>query len=224
MDARHQEYIEYYRARLRRYDGDPHYPRTAAAQRAMLGAIETAPDLESVGQRVIGEALHVKCAVALVWDQEEARAKLYGELDEPVRAAPHRQVVDALAARDFTDVAALNTMVSETLDRSNAPITADEVPRDEFWNALKVLEDLAIWETAEVPDEWKAERAEFIAETRARMAETAATSRDGVRKFVPDYAPDWDALWQTRHRRRLPLPDDTLRRRIAEYLRAIGGK
>lgn len=224
MDQRHQEYVEYYRARLRRYDGDPNYPRTAAAQRAMLDAIETAPDLETFGKRVIGEALHVKCAVALVWDQEEARAKLYEELEEPVRAAPHRQVAETLAAKEYTDVAALNTMVSQTLERSNAPITADESPRDEFWNTLKVLEDLQIWETAHVPAEWKAERAEFIAETHARTTEMAATTRDGVRKFVPDYAPDWDALWQARHRRRLPLPDDTLRRRIAEYVRAIGGR
>lgn len=222
MDQRHREYVEYYRARFRRYEGDAVYPRMREAERAMLDAIETAPDLETFGERVRSGSLHVRCAVALVLDQEEARARLYESLDEPVRARPHRQVVECLSNGDIRDVGELNTLVSKILDAGNIPISADEVLRDELWNDLKVLEDVQCWSEAEVPDEWRAERAEFVKETLARLSESIRTRTTEMRKFDPAYAPDWDALWQARHRRRLTVPDATLHRRIDEHRKAGG--
>ncbi len=43
-----------------------------------------------------------------------------------------------------------------------------------------------------------------------------------MRKFVPDYVPDYDVLWQTRHRRRFPLADDIVAEKIAAHKRYRG--
>ncbi len=46
MDQRHSEYVAYYESRLAKYEGNPLYPRSAAAERALFDAISTASSLE----------------------------------------------------------------------------------------------------------------------------------------------------------------------------------
>ncbi len=36
MDQRHSEYIEYYIARLKKYEGNPMYPHSEAAEKEMF--------------------------------------------------------------------------------------------------------------------------------------------------------------------------------------------
>ena len=38
MDQRHSEYVEYYRARLKKYEGNPMYPHSEAAERGGYAA------------------------------------------------------------------------------------------------------------------------------------------------------------------------------------------
>ncbi|NLH50471.1 MAG: hypothetical protein GX444_17990 [Myxococcales bacterium] len=223
MDQRHQEYLEYYRVRLQKFEGNPLFPRSEAAERAMFEAIRDAVDLAAFGKRVLGEHLHVNCAVAYVYDTSKAWADLYLSIKEPVRAKPFQEILAALDAKEFTDVNELNSMASDIQTRWNIPISMDELLRNTFWPGWTVLENLEVWAAAEVPAAWRAERDGWIAEQNLEGKKLwRENTLAEARKFDPNYCPNWDLLWEERHRRLIPVADEHLRRRIAEYRQYVG--
>jgi len=223
MDQRHSEYVEYYRARLAKYEGNRLFPHSEAAGRAMLEAIATARDLEEFGERVHGLHLNVNCAVALVRDTYTAWAKLYEELGETVRLQPNLEILRNLDANEYTDVMDLNTMVTDVETKWQLRIAEDETLREELWGDLKIIEDTVEYEEAEVPESWRPERAESLRNELCRGREHwEKLTIPEARKFFPDYEPAWDELWQDRHRRLFPVPDESLRRRIADHRRRAG--
>jgi hypothetical protein len=223
LDSRQRAYLEYYEARARKYDGHPLYPNLAVAERALCDALREALRLEDFRERLRRDRLELRCAIARVRDTAMAEATFYEEIAEPVRAEPHREVLRALDAQRFDDVQQLTRVVNEIHVRWQVEISRDEMLRSDFWNDWKVLEDLECEEVAEVPARWREERARRAADTRARAA---AHWREhwlpGVRRRIPDYTPDWDALWAKRHRRCFPVPDDVLAQRLAEHPRLLG--
>lgn len=62
---RHREYIEYYRARVKRYEGSARYPGSARSEQALLTALQEAADLESFQTSVQGGGLALDNAKAL---------------------------------------------------------------------------------------------------------------------------------------------------------------
>ena len=48
------------------------------------------------------------------------------------------------------------------IDQKNSVKISIDLFTDEFYSDFKVLEDIEVWEKAEVPDEWKAEIKESI--------------------------------------------------------------
>ncbi len=223
MDQRHQEYLAYYEARMRKYIGNPFFPHSEAAERAMYEAIRDTADLAAFGVRVREEHLHVNCAVAYLRDTSTAWANLYVELNEPVRAKPYQEILEALAAREYTDVVELNSMASEILTRWQIPVSMDEWLRTTFWPDWMVLETLEVQAEAEVPASWRAERDEWIAEQHREGKENWQKHVLGeARKFDPQYQTNWDLLWEDRHRRLFPVPDEQLRKRTKQYRRYVG--
>lgn len=223
MDARHQEYVAYYEARLRNVAGNPLYPHTEAAERALYEAIRTAPDLAAFRERLERDQLEVACAVARVRDQATARAALYDELDEPVRAGPEKAILALLDQRTFTDVQSLTEAVGAIEGEWRARIAADETLIEEFWGDWKILEDIEEREQAIVPHAWHPERLESVAKERRTGAEHYHQhTLPETRKFVPDYQPDYQALGETRHRRKMPVADAIIHRRIAGHRRYRG--
>ena len=224
MEQRHQEYVDYYRARLERAEANKaRYPETAAAERALCEAISTAATLEQFREREREGKLSLACAVARTRDVERAEADFYLEIEETVRAQPHLEVLRRLDESPPQTVEDLTTLVTETLDRWNLAISADETLRGEFWGDWKVLEDIECDERAEVPERWREERTRSVAKELERGA---SHWRDHVipemRKFVPDYEPRWKELWEMRHRRRFPLADKVVEGRIADFKRYVG--
>lgn len=223
MDARHAEYVEYYRARMARYEGNPMYPASYAAERALFDAIHTASSLDEFGERLRAGKLDLACAVARVRDQETAQAAFYRSIEEPVRAAPHEEVLARLDQTRFDNVVDLNSMVSEVHVKWQLEIIRDESLRDQFWNDWKILEDIEEDEQAVLSERWRGE----AEASRQRAIESGQThfrehTLPELRKFIPDYQPDYDALWQPRHRRRFPLADDIVTERIAGHKRYWG--
>jgi len=223
MEQRHQEYVDYYRARLARAEANAAlYPHTVEAERALFEAISTAPDLEGFRERERAGQLSLRCAIARIRDVERAEADLYLELEETVRARPYLEVLRLLDESPPRTVEDLTTLVSSTHDRFNREITRDETLRDDFWGEWKVLEDIECDEQAEVPERWRDERGRSVAAERERGALHWRERIADVRKFVPDYEPDWQLLWEMRHRRRIPLADKVVARRIADHRRYVG--
>lgn len=223
MDQRHQEYLAYYEARLRNVAGNPLYPHTEAAERALCDALRSAPTLEAFRERLEREKLEVACAVARVRDQATARAALYDELEEPVRAGPEKAVLALLDSRAFTDVQSLTEAVGAIEGEWRQRIAADETLIEELWSDWKILEDVEECEQAIVPHAWHPERLERAARERRTGAEHHhQVTLPETRKFIPDYQPDYQALWQVRHRRKMPLADLIVQRRIACHRRYRG--
>lgn len=223
MDPRHQEYVEYYRARLQRAEASRLYPETVAAERALFEAISTASDLEEFARREQEGRLALACAIARVRDVERAEASFYLELEETVRAQPHLEVLRRLDEAPPASAADLNSLVSEIHSRWLLAISGDETLRDEFWGDWKILEDIECDERAEVPGRWRAEREAAVARELERGARHFREHTiPSLRKFVPDYEPDWQQLWQLRHRRLFPLADAVVAERIEGHRRYVG--
>jgi len=223
MDQRHQEYVEYYRARMRKYEGNPMYPHSYAAERALFEAISTAASLDEFGDRLRAGKLDVACAIARVRDHAVAESAFYAELEEPVRAAPHLEILQKLDSMTFDNAQDLNSMVTETLTRWNMEISKDEMLLPDFWGDWKIMEDIECDEQAIVPERWHQERRESVANELARGAEHyAQVTIPEARKFFPDYVPRHEQLWETRHRRKIPLADDIVAQRIENHKRYWG--
>ena len=123
MEKRHQEYLEYYQARLKKYENNPLYSHSYESQNALYQAIAGSENLEEFGQKVEKEQLAIKSAIALVKDKETARKNLYQELGEEIRShAPLRilEIVDSVK----TEAELLNT-VTEIEGEVNIEITLD---------------------------------------------------------------------------------------------------
>ncbi len=224
MDQRHAEYVEYYRARLARCQASASlYPRTLAAEQAMFDAISTAPDMASFGQRVHREQLPLACAIARAQDVHTAEANFWQQRNEPVRAAPHLEILQAIEAERPSTVQDLVTLVTTISDRWNLRISDDEMLRDDVWNDFKILEDIEAYRVAQVPPAWAAERAQHaqreLDRGREHFEEVTLPER---RKFVPDWQPDHQALHEPRHRRLFPVADDVLQRRLDNHREYLG--
>lgn len=223
MDPRHAEYVEYYRARLAKYEGNALYAHSVAAERALFEAISSAASLDEFRERQEQEQLALKCAIARVKDVEAAEAKSYQELNEPVRAQPSLEILKRLESAPPQSVEDLNTLVTETHTRWNLQISADELLRDDFWGDWKVLEDIECDERAEVPQRWQQERQKDVADELAGGAKHyREVTLPNAHNFIPDWQPDYQALREIRHRRRFPIGNDVLEEKIAAHKRYWG--
>jgi hypothetical protein len=224
MDQRHAEYVEYYRVRAQKYQNNPFFPHSAAAEQALYNAIATASSLEEFGERLRAGHLNVACAVARQRDIATAEANFFQARNEVVREAPWREILANLDANHYTDVLDLNTMVTSVLDKWNLKISEDEMLRGDFATDWKIMEDIETDEQTDVPDEWHAERQQSHAEELERgRTHFHDITLPEWRKFIPHYQPNWAILSQPRHRRHFLVSDDVFNYRIHQHMRYCGG-
>src|SRR4051812_30940781 len=96
MDTRHLEYIEYYKARLKKYENNPMYRNSYESEKALYDAIASCAQLEDFKNKVEEGKLPFKNAVALMKDQETAREKYYLSIKEPIRAQESTDILKML--------------------------------------------------------------------------------------------------------------------------------
>ena len=213
------DYRDYYRSRALRYAANPLYPETAAAEQAMAGAVDAAESFEDLQSSAI--ELSLAMGHALARDQARARAAVYAETAESVRAQGPAEVIADIGGT--TDAPALAAMLAAVEQRTVAAVTVDELTR--LWTtSLTTLENVEVWRTAQVPDRWRAELDDFarsaLADARgawAQVEEQAARHQSGW-TFDPDIAR------AERHRRLIPLADQVFERRLAEHGSLIRGQ
>lgn len=216
MEQRHKEYIEYYQSRLKKYEKNPLYINSYQSEKALYDAIANAANIEEFGNTVESQNLAVKNAIALVKDQETARKKHYEEIQEDIRLHAPQRILDLLDSVE-TDLELIN-MISDVESEVSIEITVDLFTQ-EIYNDLMMLEEIEVYQSAEVPDEWKKE---INQQRPQKMIE------DGIKEwneFIVPNARNWDPnwqyntslIWEERHRRIMPFPDEILKKRITQF-------
>jgi len=206
------DYRDYYRARAERFAANPLYPETAAAERAMADAVDSAASLEDL-QRTAFE-LSVEMGRALARDQASARAAVYAETAEAVRA---RGPAEVLARVDeAADAPALASLLEAIEQRIGVAVTLDELTR--LWAmSLTALENVEVWRTAQVPDRWRSELEQHAREAIAAERDTWAQVEAEGRRHDPGWSFDPAVARADRHRRLVPMADAVFERRLAEH-------
>ncbi|MBL4632858.1 MAG: hypothetical protein JKY56_03245 [Kofleriaceae bacterium] len=223
MEQRHSEYVEYYRARLQRYEGNVLYPHSAAAEKAIFDAISGCQTLEDFEQIDAQQQLTLRCAIALVRDKYTAESQLYLELQETVRAQPGLQILANLDGSPPATSAELTTMVNDIETQHQLKIAEDETLISSFWGDFKIMEDIEEDEMASIPPQWQSQAQESIAKELAHGAKSfSEVTLVEARKFFPNYQPNWDDLSEPRHRRKVPLPDEVFAARITNHKKYVG--
>jgi hypothetical protein len=222
MEKRHEEYIAYYNARMKKYEGNPLYARSYAVEKKMYEAILRCAKLEDFRSVIEKDHPEVQCAIALVKDQETARLAHFKKMQETVRAlSPERILKEIDQAKTAMDVA---TMIPKIDQEVNILVAADNFMSG-FYFDFTALENLAVDEAIknDVPKEWQKEIAgsidEQLKEHRELFQNTTLPDR---RNYTPDWIYDYSLVWETRHRRTIPFPDAVVKRRIEEHKRLIG--
>ncbi len=152
-------------------------------------------------------------------DKARTRLKHYQEIEQTVRAAGEKATI--ATAEKPRDVMDLMTSIGEVENQTSINLIVDSAT-DEFYDAFSEIGTIEVFEKADIPDDWKqkalAKVAEMIAEETKDFAET--TRR--VREYKADWTMDHALVWETRHRRRIPMSDDTVEHRIPDHKRLIG--
>ena len=119
------DYRDYYRSRARRSAANPLYPETAAAEQAMADAVDAATSIEDL--RATAVELSMEMGRALARDQASARAAVYAETDEDVRAQGPAEVLAGIEST--VDAPALASMLAAIEQRTGIAVTVDELNR-----------------------------------------------------------------------------------------------
>jgi hypothetical protein len=112
--------------------------------------------------------------------------------------------------------------VNETEQRVGIEVSVD-LFTSYFFSDFTALDNLEVWENAEVPDEWKPEMAARVKEAKE---EAEKLWKDTVEFRASEWKPgckfDPALVHETRHRRLIPLSDETVGRRLRQFLNYRG--
>ncbi len=216
MEKRHQEYMEYYQARLKKYENNPLYPHSYQSEKELYEAIVNSENLDEFGRKVEDRNLAVENAIALVKDQETARKKLYQELKEEIRLHAPLRILDVIETLK-TDLELTNT-VSEIEGEVSNEISLDLFTEEIYYDLLS-LEEIEVFQSAEVPDEWKQEINQDYPQELITMGHEDWNESviPNAHKWDPEWQYNFDLIWEERHRRLIPIPDEVLKKRIEQF-------
>ena len=212
------DYRDYYRSRAGRSAANPLYPETAAAEQAMADAVDAASSIEDLQATAV--ELSMAMGFALARDQANARAAVYAETAETVRAQGPAEVLAGVESA--VDAPALASLLAAIEQRTGIAVTIDELTR--LWaTSLTMLENVEVWRTAQVPDRWRSELAGYVSEALAAEREVWAQVETEGRQHQAGWSFDPAVAQAERHRRLVPVADAVFERRLAEHASLVRG-
>ncbi len=206
-----QDYKDYYAVRARRYEGNPVFPNAYAAEKALADAMESCSQLEEFKDRM-GD-LNIKSVIALIKDQAAARKANFLEMKEEVRARAPAEILEKIdSAQNETEAI---TIVSEIEQKSMPEISVDEFA-EIFYDNLKLMEDIECYRKAKVPDKWKDDRKAGRKRDKKALIESFDRCEETARQWKDGWTFEYAMLSEERHRRKIPLPEKVLEKRIEQ--------
>jgi hypothetical protein len=215
MDERHSDYVAYYEARMKKFEGSELYKESALTEKALYEAIASCEKLEDFKEKLEAGNLHVKNAIALIKDKEKGFRDLYLKIKEVIRAKAAEQILEKVD--EIETVEDLTTFVTEIETKNSIAISVDEFT-DEFYYDFDVLESIEVRKNAEVPDEWKKDIDEKVQDMIAKGREDWKESVvPNARNWDPNWSFNYDLIFEERHRRKIPFPDEIVKKRIDQH-------
>ena len=221
MEQRHIEYIDYYRSRMKKYENNPMYKNSYQTEKALFDAVSGIEKLDDFREIMETQKLHVKNAIALVKDKSIAEKNAFTEMKEFIRARAAERILEVI------DSMQSDMELVKTCSQIEAGVVI-EISIDQMVSFLYIdflaMENVISWENAEVPSEWKNEiNVEWPAETRASLKKIwEETTIPKARYWDPEWKLNYDLLWEDRHRRLIPVPDEVLQKMIEQHKKARG--
>jgi len=216
MDQRLQEYLDYYNVRMNKYKDNPLYQNSYESEKSMYEALNSCENLEEFRSKLGDENLPLKNAVALTKDKSLARKELYENIKEFIRKKAPEQTLAMIET--VQSVNELTKRANEIEVAVGIEISID-LMTSYFYSDFIALENIEVWQNAEIPDEWQKEiHEEWVNET---IAEGIKLWQEVMvpesQKWQPDWKFDFDLLWEDRHRRLIPVPDEIVMKRIQQF-------
>jgi len=216
MDQRLQEYLDYYKIRMNKYKDHPLYQNSYESEKRMYDALNSCENLEEFRSKLADENLPLKNAVALTKDKSLARKELYENIKEVVRKKAPEQILAMIEA--VQSVNELTKRANEIEAAVGIEISIDLLT-SYFYSDFIALENIEVWQHAEIPAEWQKEiHEEWVNETIAegkKLWEEVVVPES--QKWQPDWKFNFELIWEERHRRLIPVSDDMVEKRIQQF-------
>ncbi len=211
-----EEYKAYYKSRGERYESNENYKHSYAAEQklaeAMLGCNELIEFKDQLGDK------NVKCAIALILDQYEMRLEFYEELKEVIHLEIIKDIIrEVVKAVDAMDVV---TVVSEIETKGGVKISMDQAHR-QFHTEWGQLDNIEIYESAEVPNNYKSKLQGWADGHRANLVESNESLEENNIHWQPGWRHAPELVIEYRNRRLLPYSDQHIEEQLAKYRKII---
>jgi len=207
-----EEYKMLYEARAARYEGNPNYSNSYQAEKNLSDAMNSCAVLEEFKSK-IGN-LNDACSIALVKDESLQEKKHFDKHQEKVRVKVADQILEKVdSCTTSTDVI---TMVSEVTNKISIEISMDESHR-QLQSEWDYIDEINIYEQAEVPDKYKEKMKKSGAQLRARMIERLASLEKNNDAWQSGWKVIADLNLEHRNRRLLPYTDEHVNEQLNTY-------
>jgi len=220
MNENHRQYVKYYETRMNKYKGNENYPNSYESEKALYEAVSSSAEMIDFKHKLEGGNLAVKNAIALIKDKETLNNKHYNKLKEFVRAGSSKEILEKIESSGLTTDIDVANFVSDILQKYSLLISIDEMSINAFKSDINHLENIEVWEKAEIVDEFKEKvKGKWIQDSveqgRKRWRDVVLPSN---RQWAPDWNIDYNLIFgEERHRRKLPYPDDVVKKQIEQH-------
>jgi hypothetical protein len=213
MDQLLQDYKAYYKARMDKWEGNPLYPNSFLTEKALFEAMDSCNELIEFKDK-IGD-LNIKNAIALVKDKETARLQHYLELKEDVRALGPKKTLERI------DQATTDMEVAELASKAEHEamilIAVDQMADHFYSDIIPRLETLDVLRNIEGAEKYQSDIAYSIQEEIRKLKEGVKDLEENAQSWQEGWKFNPDLIWEHRHRKRIPLPDEVIQKRLTEY-------
>jgi hypothetical protein len=213
MDQLLVDYKAYYKTRMDRWEGNQDYSNSYESEKDLYEAMNACNELIEFKDK-IGD-LNIKNGIALVKDKETARLKHYEQLLETVRAVGPQlnleRIDDAKSDMDIVEIATKadhEAMILILVDLMMDYFYTDIIPR---------LETLDMLKTIEVPEKYSSDTEFSINFAKEKIRESVTDLEKNTQSWQEGWSFNPDLIWEHRHRKKIPLPQDVLEQRLNEY-------
>ncbi len=217
MDTILKDYIQYYKVRMQRYEGDKMVAHSYQTEKALYDAIASVSSMEELQQNKTAEfgRLSVENGVALSKDGAACRLEFYKKEKEDIYAKGEQALLDKVTTA--TDAYSITTIVNEVMAKNSIEISVDTMWPMTFFSMIDVLEKIEICQKAIVPDTWKTDMQQLEKDYIQSLQTQMQSFLKSIRHYRSDWKVNYEILWEYRHRKKSPLSDAILKQRIAEH-------